>query len=141
MKTFISILAFIAIGLSQQGGCVSTGALPFVTPAANVQVSSYSVQAAEKLLKQAKLTSQLFFDLVRQNHDFVVANLPDVYAFAQRMQTEMPNKLRQANAAKNEFKYNRTSDNQASMDTIMKTVSSLMSLFQTKTTELKAATP
>lgn len=114
--------------------------------AANIKISSYSVQAAEHSLRAAKDTFDLFFDLVHRNHDFLVSQKPEsifgqVYAFAVRMQVQAPAAMKRANAAKNAFKYNRTPDNQTSLNTIMATIMRYQSEVASNTTKLQAATP
>ena len=138
MKNLI-LIPVLALALCFQSCGTNTGAIPFVAPAANVQVSTYTVQTAEHTLRAAKDTFDLFFGLVHDNHDLVVTKLPKVYAFAQMMQTKAPAVMRQANAAKNAFKNNRTPDNQANLNTLMSTIEQLMLDARTNTRQLQGA--
>lgn len=139
LKLILITVCSLTVSFGLMGGCASTGVIPFVSPTANIQASTFTEQAAEKICNQALLTQKLFFGLVKDNHDFVVEHLPKIYAFAQDMQVRAPDALRKANRARRIFKYNRTADNQASMDTVILTLTQLMSDMQTKTNELKAA--
>ena len=111
---------------------------PFIPPATNVAASTYTVQTAEHTLRAAKDTFDLFFGLVHDNHDLVVAHLPKVYAFAQSMQAKAPAALRRADAAKNAFKNNRTADNQATLNTLLSTIEQWMAETRGYTQELQA---
>lgn len=136
MKQILVLIAIAVIGF----GAPSCTNFPFVSPSTNVAVSSYTVQAAEKALKQFKLTVDLFAGLVKDNHAFVVAHLPKVYAFAQKVQAEAPSILQKADAAKNNFKHNRDATNQATLDGVMKTLIELEADVQDGITQIKAQT-
>lgn len=137
MKNLITLLAVLCLA----GAAPSCQSPSLISPQTNVAVSTYSVQAAEHTLRAAKDTLDLFFGLVKDNHELVRSQLPSVYAFAERMQAIAPGILRKANAAKNTFKYNRTPDNQANLDTIMKTVAQIMADVQANTKKLQTTAP
>lgn len=139
MKRTLLLLTVVTLGLAAPS--CTNNQIPFLPAASNVAVSTYSVQKAEQVLAQAKSTFDLFFGLVHDNHDFVVTHLPQVYTFALRMQVEAPAAMRQGNAAKNAFKYNRTADGQTDLNSIMHTIASLMVQVQSNTNKLKASTP
>lgn len=139
MNKLLTLLAAAVIGLSLPS-CTTTGAFPFLAKSTNVTASSYTVQAAEKALKQAKLTFDLFFGLVHDNHAFVVAHLPTVYAFAQKMQVEAPDALRKANAAKNVFKSSRDPSAQTTLNGLMATLMQIQTDVLANTNQIKSAT-
>lgn len=143
-KLLLVALLSVTIGFSLMGGCATTGTP--IPPATNVQVSSYTVQAAEHSLRAAKDTFDLFFDLVHTNHELLVAQKPEsplgqVYAFAERMQVQAPAAMKRANAAKNAFKYNRTADNQANLNTVMATIVRYQTEVKSNTNAIQTATP
>lgn len=138
MKKLYTLLAVALIGFSLPS-CTTPGSFPFISPTTNVAASSYTVQGAEKALKQFKLTVDLFAGLVKDNHAFVVAHLPKVYAFVQKMQTEAPVILQKANAAKNNFKYNRTPDGQTSLNSAMASLMEVQNDVLSNTNQIKTA--
>lgn len=144
MKNLITLFASICIGSALfLSGCGTSGALPFVPAATNVQASTYSVQGAEKLLATAHDTLDLFLGLDDLNRAAVKQQLPQVHAFAEKMRSNnyAANLLERGNNAKNAFKHNRTADNQASLNTIMVTIASLQADLETNTAKLKKGQP
>lgn len=142
LKKYLNYLLIPITALAFAGSVPSCAQYrAIVSPETNVQVSSYTVQAAEHTLRAAKDTFDLFFGLVHDNHDFVVRYLPQVYSFAQDMQVKAPDTLRRANRAKNAYKYNRSAANQTDLNTIMATVAQLMADAQRHTAEIKSSTP
>src|SRR4029077_6823441 len=60
---------------------------------------------AEKTLRIAKDTLDLFVKLEYDNRAMVIAKFPEVHAFAEKVRREAPAILRTANDAKNAYKY------------------------------------
>jgi len=141
MKQFILLIA-LCISLIV-GGCTPSGALPGVSPTANVAVSTFSVEYSEKVLASAKDTLVLFLSLDDMNRPLVKEKLPQVHAFAEKLRKNdyAVNLLQRANNAKNTFKHNRTADNQANLNTLMQTVFALQADMNANITKIQKAKP
>lgn len=139
-QKLIALLAVVCL-VGATPSCTNTGALPFVSPSANVAASTYSVQAAEKLLLGARDTLDLLLNLDDINRALVKEKLPAVHAFAEKMRRDnyAINTLQRADRAKNTFKHNRTADNQADLNTIMMTVFQLKSDMETNVLKIQKA--
>jgi hypothetical protein len=60
---------------------------------------------AEKTLRIAKDTLDLFVKLEYDNREMVIAKFPEIHAFAEKVRREAPTILKTANDAKNAYKY------------------------------------
>lgn len=134
MKKLLILLCLPALIL---GGCVGTGAIPFVPATTNVAVTSYTVQGAETALTAASETVKLFLQLDHQNRALVKAQTPQIHAFAEKCRREFPLLVLRANHAKETFKANRTADGQSTLNSIMLTITQFAAQASTYTTQLQ----
>src|SRR5678815_3441373 len=86
MRAFLLLIALcLALTFS---GCGTPGALPYVSPTANVQTSTWTVQGAEKTLLAARDTLDLFLGLDDTNRVIVNDKLPKVHKLAEKLRKD-----------------------------------------------------
>src|ERR1051326_8629133 len=117
MKT-LPILLSVLLACSSLSGCITLSG----TTAQSAQSATISVVAAEKTLRVAKDTIDLFLHLEYDIQALVKEKFPEVHSFAEKLRRTAPDLLISANNIKNAYKHNRTPENAASLQTILATL-------------------
>lgn len=136
LKQITSMIAALALAISFQGCTLFSGTTANSTPALSAQVSSNVVIAAEKSLKTAKDSIDLFLHLEYDNRELVKKNFPEVHNVAEMLRRNAPKALDDANKAKNTFKHNRNAENQASLMTAWAVVTEYVAKAQQNTIKI-----
>lgn len=102
------------------------------------QSATISVVSAEKTLRVAKDTIDLFLHLEYDNQALVKDKFPEVHAFAEKLRKTAPDLLISANNIKNTYKHNRTPENAASLQTVLSTLQETATQAQQFTNKLNS---
>lgn len=145
-KTLIVVLAFpVAATLSLvETSCkyydAAKTALEYKT---TPQTADQIIVDAEKTTKIADDTFNTFLKLDYENRTFIKERAPSVHAFAEylRKDDRALNWLRQARSATKAFKTNRTSDNQANLQTLIATIKQAVNDTNSNIATANAVTP
>jgi hypothetical protein len=140
MKKFTSILAIVLVGLTFQGGCAFNG-FSASSPSLSASTSTSVVVNAEKTLAESKLTIETFLQLEHNHRAFIKKNVPAVHSGAETLRRTYEDALLAGQRAKNAFKNNMTSSNQADLNTAVQTVVQLATEAKNYTNQINNATP
>ncbi len=139
MKTLLTLIAVVLVGLSFQG-CGTFGSSSS-TPSLSASTSTAVVVNAEKTLSEARLTIETFLQLEHNHRAFIKKNLPVVHNGAETIRRQYVDAMLAADRAKNAFKNNMNSSSQADLNTAIQTIVQLAAEARTYTNQINNSTP
>jgi hypothetical protein len=134
MKHLI-LVTLVAVGFCSCAPPPTGGTSPTATSGDSVVVT------AEKTLRTAKDTFDLFLHLEYDNRAALEKVSPEIHKYADYIRKNAPDWLITANNLKNTYKHNRTAENKATLATALTTIVEAMSQSQKYITQAAKVGP